>query len=801
MLRWRDHFTKELLGEVREKASEGEPWATAETGWSADRRATDESKQPAGGAHADALHSRPLACAILSWSVAWPSNDMQRAYDPAMTIREPNSRNCEPRPSESKRKSDVSVSRSSLVHGTQTSPNSDTWYDTDAFLLDQVKEVLDKLSEGSIDDEIWGKIVVMERCKRVAKAYLRKTTVIIDGSEDEFDGKTLGFNHFDNSTRDEHIQEIRSKIADGVILKMDFQGNIKGMARGATPVVCQGWKDTRSNCISDRLVRLQGKLNHGVSEDEKAYKMFDMRKFKNALERELQEEAPDARTLLLKTCVRVALVKDGPDMNRTPCWFAVVNLVALDMVKEKIPKIKSILSREATCGSKTAPAEGLDTQTLTQIIAAAVTQASKGYSMSQSLQNLAISPEQLAQIATTLNTASQNRNTSELTTINKKDKKKTYHCSTSSMDSSGEDSANVRSESGVKGRAKRWEQPAKPSSGVSESAIENEKTNDFNKKTTRAPYRPRLQDVIFTRCQSTTSDYDSNKEQFDSGSWSSTQSRYQERRSTSSSVVSDQELAALVRDDVRSSNRSQDTNIYERTAEIVAPTPRINSRIHTNPLTNEHLPARRTNSREDRLEESEEKRPTSVWVPDTMVREKSCSPPPPLPLSLEPAVEPAGHVYTALNGNIIERRSDTNAVYQRNSEEMEKRYGRNLSRTESRAASRTPFDHELRQVLEQRANFQRVGRNHSQPVGAFPNLRHFASERAVDRQSDRAASTTPSLQPRGLRRVHNLSQLPAVRVPPNLVQSTLCREQPLVRVTRTGSLPWGQWQHMRRTHM
>lgn len=27
------------------------------------------------------------------------------------------------------------VSRSSLVHGTQTNPNSDTWYDTDAFLL------------------------------------------------------------------------------------------------------------------------------------------------------------------------------------------------------------------------------------------------------------------------------------------------------------------------------------------------------------------------------------------------------------------------------------------------------------------------------------------------------------------------------------------------------------------------------------------------------------------------------------------------------------------------------------------
>lgn len=90
---------------------------------------------------------------------------------------------------------------------------------------------------------------------------------------------------------------------------MDYQGNIKGMARGATPIVCQGWKEPRNNCISDRLVRLHGKLNHGAMEDEKAYKVFDMRKFKHSLERELHDGTPDARNLLLKTCMRVALVK------------------------------------------------------------------------------------------------------------------------------------------------------------------------------------------------------------------------------------------------------------------------------------------------------------------------------------------------------------------------------------------------------------------------------------------------------------------------------------------------------------
>ncbi|NP_001360676.1 MH2 domain-containing protein [Caenorhabditis elegans] len=500
---------------------------------------------------------------------------MHRAYDPGETIREKglnaaarlNSRISH----DSKREMENGVSRSSLVHGTQTNPNSDTWYDTDAFLLDQVKEVLNKLNEGSIDDEIWGKIVIMERCKRVAKAYLRKTTVIIDGSEDEFDGKTLGFNHFENPTRDDHTKEIRAKIADGVILKMDYQGNIKGMARGATPIVCQGWKEPRNNCISDRLVRLHGKLNHGAMEDEKAYKVFDMRKFKHSLERELHDGTPDARNLLLKTCMRVALVKDGADMNRTPCWFAIVNLVALDMIKEKIPLIKSLLNVYGL-PSVTSPSpmsgpdnSGFNAQTLTQIIAAAVTQANKGTptptrNNNNNNQNLTISPEQLAQIASTISIAQTNTlRTADL--VKKERPKKPYHCSTSSLDSSGEDSSGRRSEAStaIKSRAKRWEQVQKINEIEKYTESPAVQMLDKPRAGGRA-HRPLLQDVIFTRSHSITSDYDSNKEHFDSGSWSSTQSRYKDGRSTSSSVVSEHELAALARDELKETSEIREAN-------------------------------------------------------------------------------------------------------------------------------------------------------------------------------------------------------------------------------------------------
>jgi hypothetical protein len=74
--------------------------------------------------------------------------------------------------------------------------------------------VLTKLSDGSLDDEIWGKIVVMERGRRIAKAYLRKTTLIVDGGDEEFDGRTLGFNHFRVNENRDTSADFRSKIGD-----------------------------------------------------------------------------------------------------------------------------------------------------------------------------------------------------------------------------------------------------------------------------------------------------------------------------------------------------------------------------------------------------------------------------------------------------------------------------------------------------------------------------------------------------------------------------------------------------------
>lgn len=53
-------------------------------------------------------------------------------------------------------------------------------------LQEHVQEVLDKWTQ--IDDEIWAKVIVFERNRRVAKAYARVPVLTVNGSDDGFDG-------------------------------------------------------------------------------------------------------------------------------------------------------------------------------------------------------------------------------------------------------------------------------------------------------------------------------------------------------------------------------------------------------------------------------------------------------------------------------------------------------------------------------------------------------------------------------------------------------------------------------------
>ena len=75
---------------------------------------------------------------------------------------------------------------------------------------DHVQEVLNKWE--SIDDEIWAKIIVLERNRRVAKAYARAPVLTVNGSDDGFDGFRIGLAGFENPMRDPKTEEVKKHI-------------------------------------------------------------------------------------------------------------------------------------------------------------------------------------------------------------------------------------------------------------------------------------------------------------------------------------------------------------------------------------------------------------------------------------------------------------------------------------------------------------------------------------------------------------------------------------------------------------
>ncbi|CDW52922.1 MH2 domain containing protein [Trichuris trichiura] len=124
---------------------------------------------------------------------------------------------------------------------------------------DHLQEIGSKLP--SLDDGIWGKLILMEKNRRIAKAYLRAPSLQVDGSRLGFDGGVVGFNSFPLPARDGHTSEIRNRICSGVAIKIDRHGNILAKRRGRSPVIVQGSKSPEMHCFSAEVANARGRLD------------------------------------------------------------------------------------------------------------------------------------------------------------------------------------------------------------------------------------------------------------------------------------------------------------------------------------------------------------------------------------------------------------------------------------------------------------------------------------------------------------------------------------------------------------
>lgn len=251
---------------------------------------------------------------------------------------------------------------------------------------DHLEEIFTKWS--LLDDEIWCKLIIMERNRRIGKAYARVPRVTIDGSQElSYDGFRLALNGFQSIERDPQTEECRRRIGKGIRIKMDNYGNILIKRLSKAAVFVKEWQPAGYACADSGLspanslgdspagssssgsnnqqaaskqivsrAALTGKQENdcaicdevtsvgGRLDLDKIYVMFDMKKFQLNISQELNRRAPDKRKLEQQCCSIIGLVRDSEEILSLPCWLMVINIIAIEVLNERFPLNASNLS-------------------------------------------------------------------------------------------------------------------------------------------------------------------------------------------------------------------------------------------------------------------------------------------------------------------------------------------------------------------------------------------------------------------------------------------------------------------------
>ena len=180
-----------------------------------------------------------------------------------------------------------------------------------------------------MDDEVWAKIVVMEKESRLAKAYIKTPVVSIDGSNTGFDGVKVGINGLvSGATGDKESAMCKLLIEEGCRLKLTQNGDILLKRDDNLNIFAFRSKYSKYS-MSDAIVRLP----YGLMQKDKTYKLFDMKKFQDHLSQELLTDRPDWSSLEKEAAVMFSFAKFTEDIIQSPVWIVIINIVALQVIK------------------------------------------------------------------------------------------------------------------------------------------------------------------------------------------------------------------------------------------------------------------------------------------------------------------------------------------------------------------------------------------------------------------------------------------------------------------------------------
>lgn len=148
----------------------------------------------------------------------------------------------------------------------------------------------------------------------------------------------IGVNGFENPMRDPKTEEFKAQIGQGCKVKMDETGNILIKRFSKSSVYVKNVIE--ENAVSNDIL----KLPNGLLEPEKPFKLFDMKKFQQNVNREMKRTYPDRKKLEVQCISTVAFVKNEPELLDSPIWVMLINVVALEMLKAKMPLGKPCLA-------------------------------------------------------------------------------------------------------------------------------------------------------------------------------------------------------------------------------------------------------------------------------------------------------------------------------------------------------------------------------------------------------------------------------------------------------------------------
>lgn len=120
---------------------------------------------------------------------------------------------------------------------------------------------------------------------------------------------------------------------------MDDAGNILIKRVSKCNVYIKNTGQDDENAIGNEILKLPG----NALEPEKPVKLFDMRKFQSNVNRELRRAYPDRRRLECQCLSAIAFVKSEQELLECPIWVLIINVVAMDMLKSKLPPVQRVM--------------------------------------------------------------------------------------------------------------------------------------------------------------------------------------------------------------------------------------------------------------------------------------------------------------------------------------------------------------------------------------------------------------------------------------------------------------------------